>query len=563
MRSRLFTILVAGFFLTPNLEAQVSLEMLPTEANAIITEVTLYRNRAAITRTATLDLEAGGHSVFFRNLPNVAFLDSIQARVSDNASLLSVDTSNKPTLTDNSTLVAKLVTEIEEVELKIATSNAQTDAIALQIQMLETLIEKATNDKAPPVDIEAFDTQITFIGTRMQELSTDKSANATENQELRTLLQNLKQKKQNISSASKNQIDTVVDVGVVKACTVEIQLTYLVRNATWLPTYSIHANAQGNLITIGYDAELAQKTGENWTDVALTLSTAQPQQSISPPMPRPWFVDVFEPAPPAQPSVGVRMSTAVEDTSAEFQRRGGDLSFAWAKNVESASANATVTGDGPAVSFVLPRTVTVPSNAVDKQKTSLGVIETSAKQYLIAVPMLTDNVFTRSEVTNKSDYILLPGRASIFHGSDYVGKTSLPTISPNESFSLDLGIDPSVNVTRTLVEKVTSSTGLFSSGKQTIYAYQIALSNGTDMPIDIRVFDRVPVSRNEEIEVLVKNLSAPLSTDVTYENTDRQQGILRWDITVPANRTGDQSYMLTWQVEIARGKEIELTPLPE
>jgi uncharacterized protein (TIGR02231 family) len=292
------------------------------------------------------------------------------------------------------------------------------------------------------------------------------------------------------------------------------------------------------------------------------LSTAQPQQSITPPMPRPWYVDVFEPAP-AQPSAGARISRMQTDSSVESNYSGGELSYAWAKNVETASANATVTGNGPAVSFVLPRTVTVPSNSVDKQTTSLGVIETSAKQYLIAVPMLTDNVFTRSEVTNKSDYILLPGRASIFHGSDYVGKTSLPTISPNETFSLDLGIDPSVIATRTLVEKVTSSTGLFSSGKQTIYDYQITVSNGNDTPIEIRVFDRVPVSRNEEIEVLVKHLSAPLSTDIAYENSDRQQGILRWDITVPANTTGDQSFMLTWQVEIARGKDIELTPLPE
>jgi len=542
------------------LDAQVSLEMQPTEANADITDVTLYRNRAAITRTTTLDLEAGGHAVFFRDIPASAFLSSVQARVSDNASLLSVDTSSKPTVVDNSKLVADLITEIEEVEAQLSSNNAQSEAIQLQIEMLKTLIKKATSDKSPPVDIEAFDSQMSFIGKRMEELSATKSENAKEKQELKDVLANLKQRKRNISTDTRYQTDAIVDIGVARACTVEVQLTYLVNNATWSPVYSIRTNAEGNAITIDYDAELSQKTGENWTDVALILSTAQPQQSTTPPMPRPWYVDVYAPPPPsAEPRGRTTLRSEVSFDASYMDKAAVGLE----RDVETASANATVVGGGPAVSFVLPRKVTVPSNVDDKQTTSVGSIETSAEHYLIAVPMLTDRVFIRSEVTNISDYILLPGRASIFHGSDYVGKTTLSTISPNETFPLDLGIDPSVLATRALVEKVTSSTGLFGSGIQTVYDYQITISNGNEKPIEIRVFDRIPVSQNEEIEVVLQQLTVPLSTDSVYLRTERLLGILRWDLTIPANRTGDQSFAMSWQVEIARVKDIELSPLPE
>jgi uncharacterized protein (TIGR02231 family) len=561
MRTLLFTTLLVGLFVAPNLNAQVSLEMQPTEANAVITDVTLYRNRAAVTRTATLELDTGGHAIFFRDLPSVAYLDSIQASVSDNASLLSVDTSSVPTLADNSKLVAELVAEIEEVEILLANVTSTSEAIQLQIEMLKTLIEKASNDKSPPVDIEAFDSQITFVGKRMQELTASQAANEKEKQELKKRLQNLKQRKQNITNTRRTQIDAVVDIGATSKSTVTVKLTYLVNTATWIPNYSIHANTEGNTITIDYDAELTQKTGENWTDVALTLSTAQPQQSITPPYPRPWYVDVYQPqATAAAPSAAPRLgrTRAMADASYEVSNK-----VAMGLAVETASAAAAILGDGPAVSFVLPRTVTVPSNATESQTTSIASIETSAEHYLIAVPMLTDRVFVRSEVTNESNYILLPGRASIFHGGDYVGKTTLSTISPSETFPLDLGIEPSVIATRTLVEKVTSSTGLFGSGKQTLYDYQIKISNGNNEPIDIRVFDRIPISRNEEIEVLLKNLSSPLSTNVNYLKTERPQGILRWDLTIPANVTGDQSFTMTWQVEIARGKDIELSPLPE
>jgi uncharacterized protein (TIGR02231 family) len=556
MTTRIFSLILVGLSLTPLLNAQVSLEMEPIDANAEITSVTLYRNRAAITRTATLELNTGGYTIFFKDIPSVAYLDSVQASVSDNASLLAVDTSNKPILVENSKLVTELVAQIEEVEAKLIDANSEGNAIILQIELLKTLIEKASNDKAPPIELELFNEQITFAGNRMQDLSAKQFENSNKIRKLKELLINLKQQKHNISIGTKNQIDAIVDIGVANPCEVEVQLTYLVSNASWTPTYSIHANTDGNTISIDYEAELNQKTGENWTDVSLTLSTAQPQQSITPPMPSPWYVDVYQ---PPQPTSAPRLPNfETKSDSALLERR---LSLGTA--VEVASAAAAVVGDGPAVSFVLPRTVTIPSDITESQTTSIASIETSAEQYLIAVPMLTDRVFVRSEVTNKSDYILLPGRASIFHGGDYVGKTSLKTIAPNQTFPLDLGIDASVISTRTLVEKVTSSTGLFGSGKQTTYDFQIEISNGNDAEIDIHVYDRIPVSRNEEIEVVLKNISSPLSTNANYLKTERTKGILRWDLKVPANLTGEASFKLTWQVEIARGKDIDITPLPE
>ncbi|HIO20326.1 MAG TPA: mucoidy inhibitor MuiA family protein, partial [Phycisphaerales bacterium] len=517
MRNHFLSILIAGISIgicltygVKGVHAQVSLEMLPSDAHSVISDVTLYRNRASITRTATLDLDAGGHSIFFRDLPDSAYLDSVQARIHGNAKLLSVETSNIPIIEDTSSLVAAINAEIKEAEAKLSLSSSKGKSISLQIEMLKTLIEKATNDKAPPVDIDAFDAQIKFIGTRMQELSASSAENTLEIQELNKLLQYLNQRKRNVTSQRRTQINAIVDIGVNLAGTVEIQLTYLVYNASWTPVYSVRANPKGDKIAIDYDAKLEQKTGENWTDVSLTLSTAQPQQSITPPMPNPWFVNVYIPPTP-QPviRVGSEIRSSVAYSMSDADHSFGLEMDTSEKSVEWASAAASIVGDGPAVSFVLPRTVTVPSNKEDAQTTSIATIETSAEHFLIAVPMLTDRVFIRSEVTNKSGYVLLPGTASIFHGSDYVGKTSMKTISPNETFSLDLGIAPKVTSTRTLVEKTTSSTGLFGSGIQTMYDYRISISNGEDSTIDIHVYDRIPVSQNEEIEVLVKNLSSP------------------------------------------------------
>ena len=558
MRLHYLTVLTSLVF-CPFLYAQVSLDMEPVDANGTITSVTLYRNRAAITRTATLDLDAGGYSIFFRDIPNSAYLDSVQAHVSDNAGLLSVDTSNKPIVKDNRDVVAQLTRQIEQKEAEMDRINAAKQAIELQIAMLQTLITQSGGEETPPFDLATFGIQLDFIGKQMTTLAASLITNENQRKEVRNEIQTLMKKRENIGSEQRNQIDAIVDIGMARAGTVTIELTYLVLNASWQPVYSIRASEGGEAIVIEYDAEIAQRTGENWTDVALTLSTSQPQRSATPPMPNPWYVNV-------QPPLSENAAPQTRRGYMKENVRGGTALGVMAEMdmaVEEASAMASVVGDGPAVSFALPRTVIVPSNAEESQTISLAAIDATADLYHVAVPMLTDSVYIRSEVTNDSPYILLPGRASIFHGSDYVGKTSLSTVTPGETFTIDLGIDPSVTATRSLVEKNTASTGLFASAKQTAYNYQIAISNGHDESIDVRLWDRIPVSRDESIEILLEKLSQPLSTDSNYLKTVRPRGLLRWDLTIDANMTGEQTYAIDWRVEVARGKDVEMTPLPE
>ncbi len=567
MRLQYLTVLTSLVF-CPFLDAQVSLDMEPVDANGTITSVTLYRNRAAITRTAILDLDAGGYSVFFRDLPNSAYLDSVQAHVSDTARLLAVDTSNKPIVKDNRDVVAQLTKQIEQKEREMDGLDAAKQAIELQIAMLQSLIEQSDGKDAPPFDLATFGSQLDFIGDRMTTLSASRITNENQRKKVRDEIQTLMKKRGNVGSEQRNQIDAIVDIGMARAGTVTVELTYLVLNASWHPVYSIRASEGGDAIVIEYDAEIAQRTGENWTDVAMTLSTAQPQRSATPPMPSPWYVTVKLPPVPA-PSAGAELRrTRSAGRNSFSDSRGGELAtlgmpfFADAA-VEEASAMASVVGDGPAVSFALPRTVIVPSNAEESQTISLAAIDATADLYHVAVPMLTDSVYIRSEVTNASPYILLPGRASIFHGSDYVGKTTLTTVTPNETFTIDLGIDPSVTATRSLIEKNTATTGLFASAKQTAYNYQIAISNGHDESINVRVWDRIPISQDESIEILLEKLSQPLSTDANFLKQERPRGLLRWDLGIDANMTGEQTYSLDWRVEVARGKDVEMTPLPE
>ena len=551
---------------TNQLFGQISLDMEAINAESQISAVTLYNGRASVTRTTTLDLTAGGYSVFFIDLPGSTSLNSVQAHVSGDTALLGVDTIEIPVARNNVEILKNINAQLETLEDTLDELRSRSEAINLQREMLQTLVQQSINAKEPTIDLEAMDAQLQYIGSAMTGIAVGLRENAKEQELVKEEINALKSKRNSIARDGRLQRNAVIDIGVMQAGSITIDLTYLVSHASWSPVYSIRANPKGDSITIDYDAELSQSTGEDWTDVSITLSTAKPQQFAKPPMPSPWYVDVQEPivigtevdfdAPAAMRSSRVRVGGG---------HNSDQLGYAEVEmeSVLEASKAAAVIGDGPVVNFQLPRTLVIPSNANEHQTTSIASIEAASELFRIAVPMRTDDVFIRSDVTNDSPYILLAGKASIFHGSDYVGKTTMATVTPNETFPIDLGIDPSVIATRTLQEKNTSSTGLFASGKQTMFEYRIEISNGHDKAIDLRVWDRIPVSRNEKIEISLKDLSKPLSTNPKYLETKRTLGLLRWDLRVQANSTGEKKEAITWKVEVARGKDIETTPLPD
>ena len=141
--------------------------MEPIDANSTITDVTLYRGRAAVTRSTQLDLSVGGWSIFFRDLPSSVTLDSVQASVKGNAKLIAVDTTTFPIEKDNNKLLKELKQQISQVEEKIALALAEKESLNMQSSFLETLVQRSATEQEAAVDLDAFQAQLAFIGNEI------------------------------------------------------------------------------------------------------------------------------------------------------------------------------------------------------------------------------------------------------------------------------------------------------------------------------------------------------------------------------------------------------------
>jgi uncharacterized protein (TIGR02231 family) len=342
-----------------------------------------------------------------------------------------------------------------------------------------------------------------------------------------------------------------------------LTLGYLVRNANWSPRYDVRGDLEGKKISLEYGAEIVQKTGEDWSDVTLVLSTAQPAQSANPPSIGPVYVDVFNPPPPpVAKSRGSRSRNAPAAAGG-----GGAEGMYYAESADSmvgsAMMNAQVDGGGSSVTFTLPRRVTVKTNSESAQRTRIADFETSGDFRFVAIPVLTDQVYLRGRFKNTSDYQLLPGQAGIFMSGDYVGPTSLSGTSPGSEIEIFFGADPSMKATRTMLAKNTGETGVFGGWLTTRYQFVIKIDNGSGRAADLELWDRRPISRSEEIEVTVEDLSLPLSTNARFVKDDLPRGLMRWDLTVPAGSTGDQAMTVTYDLKIERKEGVRMTPLPD
>jgi hypothetical protein len=135
------------------------------------------------------------------------------------------------------------------------------------------------------------------------------------------------------------------------------------------------------------------------------------------------------------------------------------------------------------------------------------------------VPKVDKDAFLIANITNWEQYNLLEGEANIFFENTFVGKSVLDVRHLSDTLSLSLGRDKSVQVKREKAKELTTKK-LFASKKEDSRTWHISVRNGKKAPISMILYDQVPVSTNDEIEVNTENLSGG--------NLNKDKGEVKW-----------------------------------
>ncbi|CAE6447305.1 unnamed protein product [Rhizoctonia solani] len=344
----------------------------------------------------------------------------------------------------------------------------------------------------------------------------------------------------------------------------------IVSNASWKPLYDVRASIaeapEGtSAIALHYRASITQTTGENWSDVALSLSTASPQLGSRVPQLSPWRIGF--PAPLTVAPQVVRRSIPPQGSG--VRRHALAACSPTPNGMPLRQAHVASTGLLN-TTFGIPGRSDIPSDE-GSHKVVIAVLELPATLEWVCVPRSKESVFLTCKVVNSSEFTLLPGSASVFMDDNFVSKSQIEHVSPNESFKTSLGVDSSLRVTypaaKILNRKTAQSCFLFMAKEEQLVSAQsqrITIRNTCLASITVRVLDHVPVSTDAGLKVNLLSPNGLEATASSNENTtegkqkenpwkDVQKGVkARW---APLEAGGEGT--VEWSCSIAPSDEVQ------
>jgi hypothetical protein len=152
-----------------------------------------------------------------------------------------------------------------------------------------------------------------------------------------------------------------------------------------------------------------------------------------------------------------------------------------------------------------------------------------------------------ADMVNKSDHVILPGEATVYSGTDFVGQMSLPLVAVGESFTAGFGVDPQLQVNRAMVDKLRTTSG---GNQQLRYDYRILVSNYKSEKVKLQVWDRLPFAENDSVGVNLIKAAPELSKDAAYQREHRPGNLLRWDVTAEASTHGEKATPIDFQFRL-------------
>ena len=509
-----------------------------------LTDVTVYPDRAQVRCQGGVDLTPAVQTLVFDELPLTMDRDSVRVSGSGTVavSILAVDVVHEHYEQSPSPVIQELETEIETIQEEIqaleddlATWQAEADLLA---GLRGATQEYAKGLSRGRMSVDEQNDLILYIRNQDRQIRQEQRSLESQVRVLRRKLEKREKDLSDLRSArGRSRYQVRVNVDVQEEGHFIPVLTYIVRNAGWHPIYDLHYRSTGKELSISTFAQISQRTGQDWDDVQILVSTARPALNQRVPDLQPWFIDSYVTPPmPAPLRAASKLAGEAQMLMAEDAPPVAELLYERA--VDAELAEAAVQGDEAVVTYRVPGSATVESDAA-AHKFFLARLSPEIELSYLSVPKHTDAVFRRMKATNNAQAPLLSGQASLFFDEEFIGKTELEYTPVGGEVELLLGVEERIKVTRELVKRFVDKRFL-KDNRVIHYGYEIKLENLLDETADTELKDQLPVSRHEEIQVKLDEAKPTPS-----EQSDLN--IMEWNLTLQPHAEMTVTYSYTVQ----------------
>ena len=516
-------------------------------------EVTVFPQGAQVMRVGEADLPAGPVTAAFDNLPVGLVEGSIRLNVLGPKGTKFLGVRHEQDFTPESKLERRRELEraIQEIEDQKADVSDRVQARQAEMDILKSLAAQ-TAAQRPALSMATLPTDIGGVGKRLSELMAASRKDQRLVRDLYLKEAGLRSELSQLGGNSRQSRRAEADLELPAAGHVRFELTYHVPDATWRPIYDLRllSGAEPKAV-LSFAGEVRQNSGEDWRNVQVELSTAQPSAYMSIPDPTQWWLDFVQPVPVY--NYNKRRSSMAGMAAPSVARKSDDLSMmsVQPEEVEQAQVEmAQTTQSEFSTSFTIKRAMTIPTKGT-AHRLAIAETEHPATVLLVAVPRLAQMAFIEADIKYQGEQPLLSGQAQLFRDDVYVASTQLNSVGPGETFKLGFGQDDQVKVKRDLISQKSAPGGgfFFASGKRR-YHWQTTVKNlhSGDRKLEIR--EQLPRSKQTDIKVETLELDPkPLPED------PNQPGLTRWSLDLPAK--GERKVTLRYQVSYPPDKRVQ------
>ncbi len=483
-------------------------------ATSSIEQVTVYQGLASVTRSLPIT-GSGEQIVIFSCLSPYIDKDSLSVQAVSNVSIGEISIEE---LTGEQAIQCQYQgdAEVQTQQNTLASINAELEAARLAKAYLQNLttVTQLNTEGTIANNTRDIETQAVSLNQKILDIQ-QRQARAQD--ALNQLMAS------SVTSTASNV--TQVSVRTASRAPSSIKLHYQVQGAGWEPTYQARLNTNSEQLNITASAIIAQQTGENWTNVPVTLSTANPNQRATGRLPHVPRLSLYEENQDVEYAIPMSDNMPVVVSARE-----GYSDDSRAPNM-APLPNFTVNSQNKngIIEYRLPQRVTIPSGG-RRVRTVIGEQSGSSKLWVRSTPSVETAAYWYASAPFLTPE-WMDGALQLYRDDNYVGQSRYNYQMLKEQ-GIGFGRDPSMMVKELINEDKQGEKGVLNRTQTltTTNAYQF--TNQHNRPVRLQVLGSEPISRDDSLKVAVTH-----TPPVTERNWNDNQGMVAWEFNVPSKQS--------------------------
>ncbi|MEM1272330.1 MAG: mucoidy inhibitor MuiA family protein [Pseudomonadota bacterium] len=511
---------------------------------ADISQAVIYASGAELIRQVELDMPAGQHRILIpadqmsgpllvTGGAGATFgaLSAITSyRVPENA----LDTDAQASARAAVLLAEQAVSEAQDQQRR---AEAAIRAAEIQITYLEAIATGGADGHAFLADIAEIGSQVTALADAILAAEAALLSAQSAGEETRDALHAAETDLTwaNATLADLRPFEENIAVWAIEADVavggqVALELTQRTARASWVPRYEMHLDTERGTLELGQIAEVEVVTNLSFDNVAVQLSTNDPDRPLQPGFIGDGLASIYEPR-----QVADLLRAGVEGSSVLGDHDALPELFA-APTYEPIGQSL-----GLSLTFDIPEPVSLTSGA--RVALPFGMESLDVDLVNRAVPRQDSTAFLVAEMENTTGRPILPGQAMLIRDGAMIGNHDIPLVANGSAVELPFGPLDHIQLTWTDLSRDTGDRGVFVNSSIELRRFEITAENLSSEPVELQLLYATPYSEQEELEIDVTSSLAP--NDTAWEDI---RGAYAWDLTLAPNAdaTIDLSFEFRW-----------------